>query len=155
MGQSLSKFSKILEGYAKIALDSSCFIYHIEENKKYSKLTRIIFEELLPTRKIEAVGSTLILTEILTKPYSHNRPDLVSAYKNSIIVLPNFAIIPPDEQMCDTAALIRSKYNLRTPDAIHLATAIETDSRAIVGNDLKWKKIKEINCILLAEFLTP
>ncbi len=90
MGPRLKNFYKTLAKFQKIALDSSCFIYQIEENPKYLELTKIIFEELLPQNKIEAIASTLIIAEILTKPYSMNRRDLVLDYKDLILNLPQY-----------------------------------------------------------------
>lgn len=153
MGLNLKKFKSLLTSQRRIALDSSCFVYHIEEKQKYLKLTEIIFEELLATREIETIGSTLIITEILTKPYSTNRPDLAAAYKNLIVGFPNFTLFAPGEQICDLAARIRSKYGFKTPDAIHLATAIESGAKAIIANDHRWRQVKQIKTIILDEFI--
>jgi len=92
VGLKLKKFENLLVSQRKIALDSSCFIYHIEENPKYVELTKIIFEELLPVGRIEAIATTLVITEILTKPYSHNRQDLVLDYRDLILGLSNFSM---------------------------------------------------------------
>lgn len=107
----------------------------------------------MSTGKTEAIGSTLIITEMLTKPYRQNRQDLVRYYKDLILALPNFSVFAPQEQICDTAAYLRTKYTLRTPDAIHLATALEHDAKAILTNDSKWKKVHEIKALILEDFL--
>ena len=148
----LKKFENLLVSQSRIALDSSCLIYHIEKNKKYIELTRIIFKELLPKASVLAIGSTLIITEILTKPYDLNRSDLALAYKALIQFIPNFYLFAPNEQICDHAARIRSKYNFKTPDAIHIATAIEENASVIIGNDKRWKQVKEIKTIILEDF---
>ena len=153
MGSRLKNFYQTLAKSRKIALDSSCFIYHIEENQKYLELTKVIFEELVALGKVEAIGSTLIITEVLIKPYKHNRRDLAFDYRDLILGFPNFSLFAPNEQVCDSAALLRAKYNFRTPDAIHIATAIEEGAQAIIGNDKRWKSIKEIKTILLEEFI--
>ena len=153
MGLSIAKFKNLLAAQPKIALDSSCFIYHIEKNRQYIELTRIIFKELLPKATFKAIGSTLIITEILTKPYNLNRPDLALAYKILIQAIPNFYLFAPNEQICDHAARIRSKYGFKTPDAIHIATAIEEGAATIIGNDKRWKQVKEIKTIVLEDFI--
>jgi len=153
VGPQIKNFTKTLVNSKKIALDSSCFIYHIEQNTKYLGLTRVIFKELLPNDSIFAVASTLIFTEILIKPYKLNRSGLALAYKTLIKAMPNFSLFAPDEQVADTAAQIRAKHGLRTPDSIHLATAIDQGATAIIGNDRRWKKVKEIKVIVLDEFI--
>ena len=152
MGPRLKKFYQALTPFKTIALDSSCFIYHIEKNRKYIEFTRIIFKELLPKGSIQAIGSTLVITEILTKPYKLGRSDLALAYRTLMKAIPNFYLVAPNEQICDHAAILRAKYNLRTPDAIHIATAIEQNAGAIVGNDKKWKRIKEIAVLVLDDY---
>lgn len=152
MGLKLKRFKNLLISRGKIALDSSCFIYHIEKNRNYIDATRIIFKELLPEGNIQAISSTLVITEILTKPYKLGRSDLALAYRTLIKAIPNFYLITPNEEICDSAAQIRSRYGFKTPDAIHLATAIDQKTPAIVGNDKRWKRIKEIRVLNLDDY---
>ena len=152
MGPRLKKFYQALVTYQTIALDTSCFIYHIELKPKYIELARIIFEELLPAGKVKTISSILIITEILTKPYALNRSDLAIDYKDLILGFPNLTLFTPDAQICNHAALLRAKYNLHTPDAIHIATAIDQNASAILTNDAKWKRIREIAVLVLDDY---
>ena len=153
MEQGLKVFGKIILKLPKIALDTSCLLYYIEQNPKYEKFTQIIFEELLLSGNTKAIASTLIITETLPPAFAENRRDLVLAYKSAILGLPNLTIYPVTEQIAETAAYIRGVHRLSTPDAIHLATAIEEGAKAIIGNDKKWKKVKEIKTIVLEDFI--
>lgn len=49
------------------------------------------------------------------------------------------------------AAELRAKYNLRTPDSIQLATAIEYNADYFLTNDIRLKSVAEINSIILSE----
>lgn len=149
----LKKFERKISSYRLIALDSSCFIYHIEENKDYIPFTEIIFEKLLPEGITTGVCSTLILTEVLTQPLREKKHDLVLMYKSLIVGFPYLALKPFDASIAEKSAYFRAKYNLRTPDAIHIATAYEAKAEAILGNDDAWKKVKEIPVILLNDFV--
>lgn len=154
MGEvALKNFRKILSQYKLILLDSSCFIYHIEENPVYIALTEVIFEQMLPENRFKAICSTLLLTEILTRPMAEKRQDLVLTYKSIIVSFPNLMLKPFDETVAQTAAYFRAEYNLKTPDAIHIATAHQTGAEAIICNDTAWKKVKEIPVIILSEFI--
>lgn len=150
----VTRFTKIVSSHASLALDSSCFIYHIEENKKYISLTEVLFETMLSQGVLSALGSTLLLTEVLTRPMEEGRGDLVLAYKSLIVGFPHFQLFPLDEDIAEKAAFFRSRYNLRTPDAIHVATAVVHGAGAIIGNDTKWKLIKELDIIVLDEFIS-
>lgn len=154
MGErSVAKFTKRLLQYPILAIDSSLFIYHIEENKKYVPFTEAIFEKLLPQGALSAIGATLLLTEVLTRPMEDSRQDLVLAYKSFIAGFPNFTLVPFDTEIAEKASYFRAQYDFRTPDAIHLATAFAGGAGAIIGNDKKWEKVKEIDVITLDEFI--
>ena len=153
MGQGiLNLFIDRLTRYDSIAIDSSLFIYHIEEHKQYLPFTKILFRKLLPEGRLEGICTTLVLTEILTKPIAEKRYDLVLAYKSFIAGFPHLDLKSLDDKIAEKAAYFRAQYNLRTPDAIHIATAYEGKAEAILGNDSNWKKVKEIPVILLKEF---
>lgn len=153
MGQRLKDFRQTLIKSKKVALDTPCFLYHLEKNPKYQKYTEIIFENLLPAGKLKAVASTIVLTETLIRPFTENRLGLVLAYKSIIKGFPNLTLTSVSEKIAQQGAYLRAVYNLHTPDAIHIATAIEENAQAIVGNDKKWKKVKEIKVIILDEFV--
>lgn len=149
----VDRFQKRLGLNTLWALDTTCFIYHIEENSQYIPFTSILFETLLPQGKIQAVASTLVLTEVLTLPMRRKRQDLVISYKSLIVSFPHLVLKGIDESVAETAAYFRAQYNLATPDAIHIASAYESHAQGIIGNDLGWKRIKELGVIVLDEFL--
>jgi predicted nucleic acid-binding protein len=47
------------------------------------------------------------------------------------------------------AAEIRARYGLRTPDAIMIATAIESGATLAVTNDDAWRKVEELEVLVL------
>lgn len=150
MGQGLNRFKKQFVKIDKIAIDTPCLLYYIEKNPKYLTLTEFIFEELFSKGKIEIVASTLLLTETLVKPFAQNKLQLVFDYKS--IISKNFTLSAVSENIAEQAARLRAKYKMGTPDAIHIATAIESGTKAIVGNDRRWKQVKEIKTLILEEF---
>lgn len=153
MESRLKKFRDLILKFPTIALDTPCLLYHVEKNPKYTNFTEIIFEDLLANNKIKAIASTLLLTETLALPFAENRHDLISAYKSIILGFPNLTLYPLSEEKAEKAGFLRGVYHLATPDAIHLATAIEEGADAIIGNDAKWKKVQEIETVILEEFV--
>jgi len=55
--------------------------------------------------------------------------------------------------MADMAARMRAKYQLKTPDAIHVASALGSQCDTMIGNDQNFKKVKEIHYIHLDQFV--
>ena len=49
-------------------------------------------------------------------------------------------VVGVDRKVARRAAAIRAQTRIKLPDAIIVATALETDCEAIVGNDGKWSK---------------
>jgi hypothetical protein len=56
--------------------------------------------------------------------------------------------------LADSAARLRAKYGLRTPDALHLATAITGSATGFIGNDHAFQRVTELE-ILLIDAVAP
>ena len=69
-------------------------------------------------------------------------------------LLRNIRLIEISEDIADRAGKLRGKYpNLKTIDAIQISSAIEINADIFLTNDKKLKKIKEINLLVLKEYL--
>jgi uncharacterized protein len=66
-------------------------------------------------------GSTLLIPEVLSHPLS--RGDTVTQ-KSLELVLSRLRLRPVDIEVAALATTMRVKYRLKTPDAVHLATAV-------------------------------
>jgi predicted nucleic acid-binding protein len=53
--------------------------------------------------------------------------------------------------MAESAADLWARYNLRTPDALHVATAIDARCDVLLTNDAEIKRIREIVVLVLDE----
>jgi len=51
--------------------------------------------------------------------------------------------------VADLAAQLRARYRLSTPDAIQIATALDAGATGFIGNDKGWRKVQEIECLVL------
>ncbi|GAA4301037.1 type II toxin-antitoxin system VapC family toxin [Compostibacter hankyongensis] len=51
--------------------------------------------------------------------------------------------------IAEKAAALRARYNLRTPDALQLATAIEYKADYFLTNDVRLTAVREIQSITL------
>lgn len=141
-----------LTSYKKIALDTSIFIYHFENNPVYVGLTNEILEAIV-SRKINAICSELIFLELMVLPYKNEREDLIDNYEILLTNFPHLSICPVIRPILRGAAKLRAKYQVKTPDAIHLATAIYHGSQVFIGNDKDLSKIKEIKILNLDQFI--
>lgn len=124
-----------------IALDSMIFIYLLERNEKYFPFVNIIFE-LLEKGKITAITSIISPLEVLSSPKLS--PDQISLYGRLFKEEQNLVTHELNWLITDFAADIRRNYNLRTPDAIQLATAKLAGANMFISNDEIYKKILDI-----------
>lgn len=143
-------FQNKLLKYTVFGLDTSCFIYHFEKHPKYSLLTRELF---LLLEKKKAVVSSLVFSELLAKKEIFANSKKRALYKTAFQTLPNTKICDFDLELAEYAAGFRILYNLRLPDAIHLATALINGADAFITNDEGFKKVKEIKVIVLKDYL--
>ena len=47
--------------------------------------------------------------------------------------------------------MMRARYNLRTPDALHVATAVPAGCDAMLTNDAQLKRVQELSILVLDE----
>ncbi len=62
----------------------------------------------------------------------------------------NWQVQPMDSELAFMAARVRTRYSLKLPDAIQVATAVQSGSVALVTHDRDFSSVDEIQ-ILMAE----
>jgi|SRR3989338_9071892 len=132
-----------------IAVDSVILIYLFEKNLRYIEEVRGLFRFIADGTE-RAVFASIGLIEVLTGPKRIGDEKLAFIYKEMIAHFPNLAVISLNDEIIELASSLRAKYKLATPDAIHLATAINTGARVFVTNDKGLRKVKEIKVRTLA-----
>lgn len=132
-----------------IALDTNIFIYQFEENKKFFPFTNKIFQNI-ESGKYYAVSSIITMLEILTLPKKQKDYLLVKEYSEVLSDFPHLKFIDVNWRITDLASSIRAKYNLTSPDAIQVATAIDNNAAYFYTADKIFQKIKEIKVKLLS-----
>lgn len=152
MGEIEKKCRELLVRYSILGLDTMLFICHFEENKDYLPFTRAFFG-LIEDGMIEGKTSIITRLEILVKPREKGDDILADEYKLILENFPHLEVAPVDAEIADLASSLRAKYELRTPDAIQLATSIVKGAQAFVTNDEPLKKVKEIEVVVMREVL--
>ncbi|UFJ40383.1 type II toxin-antitoxin system VapC family toxin [Brevibacillus humidisoli] len=140
-----------LKQYGKVAIDTNALIYLMEKHPLYHDPCKEVFS-LIEKGHLVGITSVLLLTEVLTKPLKDNNEGLVRAYKAVISTFPNLVIKQIDKQTSVLAAELRAKYGVKTPDALFLATAIMENADVFVTNDVRLKRIEEMNFLVLDEY---
>ena len=134
-----------------IALDSCVLIYHLEGDERFAPAAGEIIA-CLEAGRTRAVISTLALLEIQVAPYRRKAEDLADSYYALLRQLPNCRWVDMTYEIADRAARLRAEYRLATPDAIHLATAIESGAAVFVTNDSELPEMDELQLVQIASF---
>lgn len=137
-----------LKKHHKVYLDTSVFIYFIERHPRYYDFCESIFKKM-ETGSIESLTSTLTLIELLGQPYRLKRNDLVFKFYSLLTTYPHLTWIKLTLDISDLAAKLRAEHNLKTPDAIQIASAISSSATGFICNDRAFQKIKDIECLII------
>ena len=128
------KMSDALEGIQRLYTETAPLIYYVEENPTYvAKMDAII--EAIEDRPIEAFSSVITLTEVLTHPSKLGNARLAQKYRDILLHSGGFRLLPVTSRIAESAADLRARYNLRTPDALHVAAGIDARCDAFLTND--------------------
>ena len=144
----LTKPRSFLKNHQRIAIDTSIFIYHLEAKPAYFDMTDEIFAWLERSPRT-AVTSSLTMTELLVQPYRTRNLALVNQYYGLLSTFPNLEWVAPDLAIADAAARIRADHNLRTPDALQVATSIRSGATALLTNDMDLSRVSQIEVAIL------
>lgn len=129
----------------RIYLDSVVVIYLVEQPTHFGQLATQAYLALNPT---VLVGNELLRMECLVVPRRANDPQREADFEQFFRHYPPF--VPLDRPVFEQAIDLRAKYVfLKTPDALHLATAIVSGCDAFVTNEPKLARVQEIRVVLI------
>ncbi|MCU0482375.1 MAG: PIN domain-containing protein [Anaerolineae bacterium] len=140
------------KGISKLAFDTAPIIYFVEKHPDYLHKMRYIFQRV-DMGQIMACSATITLTEVLNFPIQQNAVQLIKEYEDILQNSKNFQLIPIDSAIARVGAHLRAKYRLKTPDALQIATALETKSDAFLTNDFQLKRVQELPIIILSDLV--
>ena len=131
----------------RIFLDTNIIIYFLEKNK-------LFFEKVIPyferaeSGEIELFTSSISYMEVLMPVIKKQDIDLESKYN---YLFKNFLnVISIDLEIGRIGAEIRAKYNIKVPDALQIASAINFECKKFITADKELDKIKKIEIIIIS-----
>lgn len=142
----------VIQSFASkvIYLDTAPLIYFIEGHSTYQSVLTSLFD-FNDKGSFSFVTSTVTLLEVLVKPLREGQTAVAKQYRDILINAQGIEIIDINSTIAEQAALLRAKYNVRTPDAIQLATSIEAGADYFLTNDNRLKAISEAAVITVSE----
>ncbi len=127
----------------RVCLDTNVFLSLKNKEDGYEYCEKII--NFIEDKQIDGILSTIVLIEVLVGFYQNSENDEADRFSSSAML--NYDIIPVNLDIAQKAAQIRAQHNIKLPDAIILASAINSKSEFFITNDrtlLKKLNIKKI-----------
>ena len=141
-----------LQSIRLIFLDTAPVIYFVEQHPVFYASTKALFESI-EAGQISSVTSPITLAECVTLPIRLNRVDLCDQYAQVIKRGVNTRFVEIGEVVAEFAAALPAKYNVALPDALQLACAVHANCDAFLTNDLRLKKVTEIQVVAVSELM--
>ena len=142
-----------LAGHTIIGLDTNPFIYFFEQHPRYFPLVTSLFD-YLKKPEIQGITSIITLIETCVQPQRQGRTDLVTIYEQALLNARQFNTLPINAALAKRAIQLRAAYNVRVPDALQLAAALESGASLFVTNDRRLNRVAEIELLLLDDYTT-
>jgi predicted nucleic acid-binding protein len=140
-------------GPGPTALDTSVFIYYIEENEAFLPLVSSIFEDVAAGRR-EVVTSSLTLLEVLVVPYRAGNLALAERYETHLSRSRGLRLVDIGRPELRMAAQLRALHpSVRTPDALQLAAGLSTGCHTLVTNDRDLPAVGGLRVVQLRSYL--
>ena len=135
-------------------LDTNGFIYSVERVVPFASMLDPIWQEL-QTQHRHLITSEMTLLETLVKPLQIQDQALEASFRGVLLTAPEVRLAPITRAVLLRAATLRATTTLKTPDAIHAATALEAGCTLFITNDAAFRRVAGLNVTILSELLTP
>lgn len=134
-----------------VYLDANPIIYTVERHADYEPLLLPLWTEV-ENDTILAVTSQLTLLETLVKPLRDGNTSLAKDYE-TLLTSTKIKLEPITLSILQAAAHLRATTNLKTPDSIHAATALQAGCLLLITNDTDYKKFGSLSVAFLKDLL--
>ncbi|WP_008316924.1 type II toxin-antitoxin system VapC family toxin [Leptolyngbya sp. PCC 6406] len=131
-----------------VGLDTAPLIYLIEQNETYLELVRAFFGAM-SQGEFQVVTSTLTLTEVLVHPLRSGNVELAGQYRDIFLDQENLFTLPVSVEIAEITAQLRATQNLRTPDAIQIASAMQGGAMFFLTNDIHLAAVSDLEVLVL------
>ncbi|MBI1853415.1 MAG: PIN domain-containing protein [Planctomycetes bacterium] len=128
---------------SQIYLDACCIICLVEAAEPFRGALVAKLSALRSDPEARIATSLLSRLECRIRPLRRNDQASLAAYE-SFFGAERLALVPLSPAVIDRATEIRARYGFKTPDALHLATAVEGAADVFLTGDSNLTRCKEL-----------
>ena len=140
-----------LPAHGPVYLDANGFIYSVERIEPYRTLLEPMWRQAR-AGEFDVTSSDLTVLETLVKPLREG-DEVVEMLLRSMFDAHEVSLVPATRELWEDAARIRADTGLKTPDALHAATALRSDCTAFITNDTGFRRVKGLPVVVLDDLV--
>ena len=134
-----------------IYLDTSGFIYSVERIEPYRAFLEPMRRQA-QAGQFTIVSSDLVVLETLVKPLRKG-DTVVELLFRALFDANEVRLIPTTRPLWEEAARLRARTGLKTPDALHAASALQAACTLFITNDDDFRRFEELPVVILDDLL--
>lgn len=142
----------VLPTSGTVYLDANSFIYSIERIDPYRGILDPLWQAV-SLEQFTVVTSELTLLEVLVKPLRVGDVTTATTFRTVLQRSPDVQMLPITKSVLEKAASLRATMNIKTPDAIHAATALLHGCGLFVTNDSTFRRLSDLAVTVLSEIV--
>ena len=137
----------------RVYVDTNILIYLFEGFPEYCHLIQEI-ADCVDSGEIILFTGEITIAEIMVMPFKKNDKNLIRLYTEALKNKDFITLIPTTQEVYLKTAFLRATFpQMKTPDSIQVASAIEGNAEIFITNDAGIKTPSEIDKLVLKEFL--
>ena len=148
----MGTLEQALSEHTTIGVDTMPFIYLWEQHPRYLPLSEALFR-YLKEPDVQGITSLITLIEACVLPRRQGRQDLIHDYERALLHSRQVHTLAIDATLARRAITLRAEHNLRVPDALQIAAALEAGATAFVTNDRQLEKVQDLAVLVLDDYL--
>ena len=133
-----------------VYVDANCIIYSVEKVAPHAERLRPIWEAAA-AGSIRVVSSEVTLLETLVRPLKEGNHRLEQFLLAFLLGSNEVRLVSVDTGILVRAARVRAETGLKTPDAIHAATALASGCKMFLTNDKDFQRVPDLQVTVLGE----
>ncbi len=140
-----------LPTHGPVYLDANGFIYSVERVEPYRTLLEPVWQQAR-AGDFDVASSDITVLETLVKPL-RERDEVVEMLLRSMFDAHEVSLVPATRELWEDAARIRASTGLKTPDALHAATALRAGCTAFITNDTDFRRVHGLPVVVLDDLV--
>ena len=132
-----------------IYIDASTLIYSVERVEPYRELLVPMWEQA-QSGNLTIVSNPVLVIETLVKPLRDGNEEIADQYRN-IFASRAVNLLEASYAVAELAAQVRAATGLKTPDALHAASALHAECARFITNDTAFRRVQKLPVVILAD----